>query len=151
MYNKYTWDDIIINPNDPRIEVGKEYYYNSVPFAVLWEVNKDFYTSILEGVIEGSSEPFKVKSGNCYSCIIRKKEPKYVPFDLSDPKDRAKLRGAWIKNKGLSHREYQIVSISIPNKSLSLGDDVRISLNDLFDRFEFVDGSPCGKLVEAGK
>ena len=83
-------------------------------------------------------------------CIIRKKEfrKRYVPFDLSNPEDRKRLRGAWITGKGLSNHESQIVSISIGNKLLSLGDDIRISPKVLLDGFEFVDGTPCGKLVE---
>ena len=156
MANKYTYADVIIDPNDPRVEIGKEYYYHDIPIDTLKEANDDSDTGILTDVIGDSDKPFQMKEEEVitpWACIIRKEETekKYVPFDLSKEEDRAKLRGAWVTEKGLSHHESQIVSISIQNKLLSLGDDVRISPEDLLYRFEFVDGTPCGKLVDTKK
>lgn len=43
MADKYTWDDIIINPNDPRLEgaIGKYVFYGEYPLSALRNANDD--------------------------------------------------------------------------------------------------------------
>ena len=96
-----------------------------------------------------SRDPF-YNGLSSFSCIIRKKEPlkKYVPFDLSLEEDRAKLRGAWVRHKN-SGREHVITGLYLDETP------PYVEINDngyepeyLLEEYEFVDGSPCGKLVE---
>ena len=75
-------------------------------------------------------------------------EPEYIPFDLSKEEDRARLRGAWIRRKDYPGDEYQIVGISITNNLIFFDDSAQLVTDVLLERCEFVDGSPCGKLVE---
>ena len=81
---KYTYSDVIIDPNDPRLEVGKEYYYSDYPVILLDYANNDNgRMGTLEKVDVDSGIPFiiRLNDGPRYSnwsCLIRKKEPSYV-------------------------------------------------------------------------
>lgn len=152
MAERYTYADVIIDPKDPRIEIGKPYFYDFSPFRVLDEANANAPTGILKDVIEGMNEPFKFASGCRWSCIIRKKEPKkkYVPFDLKKEEDRAKLRGAWIKEKD-SDMEYLITSVCDIYVVIGGNYPAMISSNRLLEFYEFSDGTPCGKLMEVNE
>lgn len=101
---EYTYEDVIIDPADPRAEIGGSYYRADYPKEVLYRANED---SILIGTLECIERedpvtPFVIKEGSIltnWACIIRKKEQptkKWVPFDLLNDEDRAKLRGAWV-------------------------------------------------------
>ena len=147
---EYTYADVIIDPDDPRAEIGKEYYYCDNPSGCLERANKDDVAHLagLEKVYPDIIGHFFID--DAYSiCIIRKKEPekKWTPFDLTKEEDRAKLRGAWIRSCDFSLLEYQIISM---NKSYVFCDaeEKGISPELLFTGYEFVDGTPCGKLVE---
>lgn len=74
---EYTYEDIIIDPEDPRIELGKEYYINDAPSILLDEARKDFGTVILKAVYKDQESPFVTDLGYSYYCIIRKKELSY--------------------------------------------------------------------------
>lgn len=103
MAEKYDYRDVIIDPADPRVEIGKEYYRSDNPYKVLkYANNSDAEFGILEGINNDRIEvPFIIKEKrDLYSispwvCLIRKKEPgkSYVPFDLSKPEVRESLRG----------------------------------------------------------
>ena len=107
-----------------------------------------------------------IVDGSPYACIIVKKEeqkPKYVPFESIEEfverytevkegtefgtfEDNLLQCGMWIKSKDdddLSQvtviREY---GICIDTMSTF------VSWKNLLDDFEFIDGTPCGKLVE---
>lgn len=145
---EYTYKDVIIDPEDPRIEIGAEYYYGDSPRDVITRANsKDAiaYLAELEAADVGCS--FYIDDFH-HQCIIRKKEPEYIPFDLTKEEDRARLRGAWIRRKDYPGDEYQIVGISITNNLIFFDDSAQLSTDVLLKRCEFVDGSPCGKLVE---
>lgn len=147
---EYTYKDVIIDPEDPRVEIGADYYYGDSPRDVITRANsKDAlaYLAELEAADVGCS--FYIDDFH-HQCIIRKKEPekKYVPFDLSKEEDRAKLRGAWVKVKDGNYREYQIISLSSEIIYCGPTRDFGFSPISLLEAFEFVDGSPCGKLVE---
>lgn len=164
MAEKYTYADVIIDPNDPRVEIGAEYYAaNSINGALkaanegnegllanLDSVNREPTRTLI------TSKPFTIsyKHGNGGEAdfLIRKKEPvkNYVPFDLNDPEVRKSLRGRWIK---ADCGEYQISGFrSIDGEDgeeweVAVAFGV-ISSKNLFDRWTFEDGSKCGKLVE---
>lgn len=158
---EYTYKDVIIDPSDPRVEIGKEYYAatsissalraanvgNESLLVKLDSVNREPTRTLI------TSKPFTVSykhgNGGDTDFIIRKKEPekKYVPFDLSFEEDRAKLRGAWVRIKG-SQLEHQIVGLAANTQIVFIPDVVGVEAKELLEGYEFIDGSPCGKLVE---
>ena len=150
---KYTYEDIIINPEDKRLEgaIGKEVYYNDLPFDVLQDANKNGEVGIFSEIdkAQDSGYPFSVNTGNnevVFSCIIIKKEPtvKYVPFDLSKKEDRDFLRGKWVKKKD-TEDEYQLTLFThVGYLWLALANNGQ----DFYDYFTFLDGTPVGKKVE---
>ena len=146
---EYTYKDVIIDPDDPRVEIGRRYWFADTPRECLWRANTAKKTWNLIVVKHDDDNPF-VADGIDSACIILAKEPekKYVPFDLSKEEDRARLRGAWIRRKDYPGDEYQIVGISITNNLIFFDDSAQLSTDVLLKRCEFVDGSPCGKLVE---
>lgn len=87
---EYTRKDIIMDPNDPRLEgaIGKKVYSSSDINLVLNRANNDEYEMTLTQVEDVDSEPFTVMNtdGTEYDAdfiIIKKKEkpkPRYVPF-----------------------------------------------------------------------
>ena len=149
---KYTYKDVIIDPNDPRVEIGKEYYFADNPSSVLYQARSgsECNKGTLKMVYKDWDDPFVETSDERFVCLIRKKEPekKYVPFDLTKEEDKAKLRGAWVRHKN-SGREHVITGLYLDETP------PYVEINDngyepeyLLEEYEFVDGSPCGKLVE---
>lgn len=156
---KYTWDDIIISPYDTRIEIGAEYFFGDSPLECLNMANgeKCGTCSILIDVRECEEWPFACASNvegraESFVCIIRKKEPKYVPFDLSRPEVRESLMMKKIINKdGFSEemiwRFMNVLSDAEENTHEWIINN-SIHENDLLKHWTFSDGTPCGELVE---
>ena len=150
---EYTYKDVIIDPEDPRVEFGAKYYRADYPKKVLFLANneEDYFGTLEEIDTESPETPFIIRTKNSLSpwaCIIRKKEPekKYVPFDFTNDEDRAKLRGAWIKYKFAPGYEYQITAVET-DRLFIYGDEH--TPESLLEKCLFIDGTPCGKLVEA--
>lgn len=230
---EYTYADVIIDPNDPRVEIGKEYYFGDNPTCLLKDISQ---LSAQEGklilkdlAIEAQSSPFMSSGNKWFVCIIRKKmeyteadiisdlndprlkgaigkvcyvapwlygydivinanndnttykgvlvnlgydpshpfevhtemglhwkdiiiaknqpEKKYVPFDLSKEKDRAKLRGAWVKAKKDPDKHQNVCGVCSQYVFLSCQAE-GYDAEDFLESFTFIDGTPCGKLVE---
>lgn len=153
MSDKYTYADVIIYPEDPRVEIGAEYYYEDTAVDVLNNANSNLCKAVkLERIDKSDSFPFGVEGVGCgYACLIRKKEPekKYVPFDLTKEEDRVRLRGAWVRHKQNPERENLITGLGDETVDFAVYfGDVAVGTGVLLENFEFVDGSPCGKLVE---
>lgn len=92
---EYTYKDVIIDPKDPRVEFGAEYYRADFPKWVVDIANNDRnYFGVLESIdTKNPQTPFVVKTGsdcNSWACIIRKKELSY-----------AKRQEKWIKENDL--------------------------------------------------
>ena len=146
---EYTYKDVIIDPEDPRVEIGAEYCFGDIPQNLVEAANSDHYFWVrLEKVSVSDGFNFKKEGGGWKSCIIRKKEPekKYVPFDLSKEEDRAKLRGAWVRVKERTSWEEQITSLNSIFIFLGRDGEDGIKPDYLFNHYEFVDGTPCGIL-----
>ena len=100
----------------------------------------------LDGIDLDSGYPF----GNCdspYTYFLPEKEAEYVPFDLSDPKDRDFLRERWVKAKE-TEAEGQIVGfrkISTGKWTADIGWSSNATSEALFEVFAFLDGSVIGK------
>ena len=81
---EYSYKDVIIDPNDPRVEIGTDYYFALGAQACIDYANMDVRISTLDDIdTSGNYNPF-ITSEKDYPFIIRKKEPekKYMPFDL---------------------------------------------------------------------
>ena len=85
---EYTYEDIIMDPNDPRLEgaIGKECYFSDYPKKLLDSArnNSSGYLDCLTNIIKEGVCPFVDKKGYGRTLIIIKKEepkPKYVPFE----------------------------------------------------------------------
>lgn len=94
---KYTWDDIIIDPTSERAKeaIGRLVYYADVPLNCINYANVGLISFL--GVLDETNQkcyPFHIK-GDTWACIIVKKEPSY--------KERAKQ---WIEENGLKEGDY---------------------------------------------
>lgn len=146
---KYTYKDIIIDPNDKRVKIREKYYMGGTPNGVLEIANKanELFTDILIDIDDKDDFPFIGGSSHgYYCCLIKPKESqvKYVPFELSKKEDRDALRGKWIKHKKYG-TEILIDCFSIDTGKWYVNG---YSAKPLFDNFLFLDGSPVGKKVE---
>lgn len=87
---EYTYADVIINPEDPRVEIGKEYYFGDTPAEALKFANDNGRGAILaDADDEDNQGPFWFKDiGFTLSkgrpCIIRKKEDRPAKFKIGD-------------------------------------------------------------------
>ena len=133
---EYTRKDIIMDPNDPRLEgaIGKKVYSSSDINLVLNRANNDEYEMTLTQVEDVDSEPFTVMNtdGTEYDAdfiIIKKEEPKpeYVPFENAEEfldayyrNENKKLdgiyrylatHGIWIKGKGTYNSYYMVTEL----------------------------------------
>ena len=170
---KYTWDNIIIDPTSDRAKeaVGKDCFVSNIPTSCLEHANENDYDFLtkLNSINLNWENPFNVNfdgEKHNVNCIIVKKEepkPKYVPFEsikefverYTDVKEGVEFGtfednllqcGMWLKSKDdddLSQvtviREYGICIDTMSTIVL---------WENLLDDFEFIDGTPCGKLVE---
>ena len=76
---EYTYEDVIIDPNDPRVEIGAEYWFGYNPSVLIKELNRgeepDY--GCLSDVDSDATYPFEAEDGCDWCCIIRKNEPSY--------------------------------------------------------------------------
>lgn len=73
---KYTYADVIIDPNDPRVEIGAEYYFADTPQECVGEANFIKSANRLSEV-KNEKLPF-FEDYTPWLCMIRKKEPTYT-------------------------------------------------------------------------
>ena len=162
----YTYDDIITAKDILAGRVKKEdiigkqgWFFDSFPPELSKKsLEDDANVLIVYGVLDNVSPnalyPFCEASDNwTYFLPEKVEEPRYIPFDLSDPKDRDALRGKWIRHKWTGNE--WLISGFYKEKPLGDGWRVRISrknagfsARDLLDGCEFLDSSPVGKKEE---
>ena len=147
---KYTYKDVIIDPEDPRVEIGAEYYFALGAQACIEYANSGRRKNTLDGVDKsGEYNPF-ITDEKDYPFIIRKKESKkkYAPFDLlNDYEAREKLAGVCVKDK--ENEDVFVVTYMSPIKgTVKLINSSEFSMDEILKWFTFLDGTPCGKLVE---
>ena len=167
---EYTYADVIIDPNDPRVEIGKEYYFSDTPKGVLDYANRSSKGDYLEFVAKSEMHPFSLEKQPFHKCcLIRKKEPekRYVPFDFDDPEVRKELMGKTIVNNHDLDGEgefREVMIVGFLNKSdedrdcwssngdtegtVALTIDGYFHADELMKECTFLDGTPCGRLVE---
>ena len=85
---EYTYEDIIMDPEDPRLEgaIGKECYFSDYPKQLLNGArnNSPEYLDCLTDIRKEAACTFVDKNGSGWNLIIIKKEepkPEYVPFE----------------------------------------------------------------------
>lgn len=170
--DKYSYKDVIIDPDDPRVAIGAEYWFGMTPKDCIGKANSGKMTGRLAFMAD-EDKPFGCHTGSAHSlsfpCIICKKEPKkkWVPFDFDDPKVRKELMGKTIVNNyGLDgegeFREEMIVGFE--NKSDEDRDcwssngytdgtivwtsNSGFHADEFLKKCTFLDGTPCGQEVE---
>ncbi len=165
---EYTYKDVIIDPEDPRVEIGKEYYFGDNPTSLLYGVQHNWPIRKLEDVSNQapSISPF-YDGSSFFACVIRKKEPekKYVPFDLSDAAVREKLWGKRI----VINEPYSIGGKPFKREVHSMitgftycmdgepkddwvinAGECSLNAEEALEYAYFYDETPCGKLAEEG-
>ena len=169
---EYTRKDIIMDPKDSRLEnaIGKKVFSSSDINLILQRANDGEYEKTLTQVEDVDSEPFTVvdMDGDELDAdfIIIKKEPEleYVPFESTDEfidaYDSANYSvstgtmenrllnygGTWIKGK-ISEDYYMVAEIHNNGVVLASDQDI-IFWGELLEDYVFLDGTPCGKLME---
>ena len=136
---EYTYEDIIMDPKDPRLEgaIGKECYFSDYPKKLLDSArnNSSGYLDCLTNIIKEGVCPFVDKKGSGWILIIIKKEepkPKFVPFEsieefLTDYfksvanseciQKTISSTGIWLK-----HNDAFLLVVEIWNKGVVIGD-----------------------------
>ena len=167
---EYTYEDIIMDPEDPRLEgaIGKECYFNDSPKMILEHANNNSPNNFfsLKEINKNNEYPFTDgKYEDVWTLIIIKKEepkPEYVPFEskeefieayhyhdnanYSETEDILMNYGMWLKDKN-SHEIFLVTGVF--NQSIHICDfDSDESWGELLNEFTFLDGTPCGKEVE---
>lgn len=96
---EYTYEDVIINPNDPRVEIGKDYYFALGAQACIDYANRDVKERTLDDIdTSGNYSPF-ITDGKDYPFIIRKKEPTYEEKQAEWVKTNDIKVGDFVKDK----------------------------------------------------
>ena len=172
--DKYTYSNLIIDPTKEGIEslIGKEVYFETNPFLCLKAANEKLSSNlgILVEVYKDSICPFcvKGKSGSYrYSCIIEKKEdpkPKYMPFkDMYEFVNRNLYLNTNDNEQSLQLLNMNAIWLRYNNNAIRLVTDIwtdgvylgsdrlKTKWEELFSKYTFLDGSPCGKLAEEDK
>lgn len=177
---EYTYEDIIMDPDDPRLEgaIGKECYLSDCPKIALDYARNNSSTDRLKSINKESAAPFVGDDEvNWVMVIIKKKEPKpklkYIPFESVEEfldeyflnKEKyttgilLKLEGIWLREKDTGAL---CIVTEIWDKGLVIGDTkltiIRTDVfndttewDELFSKYSFIDGTPCGKLAEEDK
>lgn len=169
---EYTYKNIVIDPTSEEAKnfIGKEVYFSNNIRMCLCRANKytNGFTGILQEIKENEYRPFKVND-DYYQVIIpikkeQKPESEYVPFEsisefleayedstysiTCDSVEHKLLSrgGIWLKYKAADAR---LVVTEMWGNGLTIGSDTAVTrLNELLKYYEFLDGTPCGKLKE---
>ena len=177
---EYGFEDIIINPEDPRLEgaIGKECYLSDCPKIALDYARNNSSIDRLKSINKESAAPFVGDDEVNWVMVIIKKEkpkpnPKYIPFESVEEfldeyflnKEKyttgilLKLEGIWLREKDTGAL---CIATEIWDKGLVIGDTkltiIRTDVfndttewDELFSKYSFIDGTPCGKLAEEDK
>ena len=165
---KYTYEDIIMDPEDPRLEgaIGKECYVSDFPKIALNYAINNLTTDRLKRIAKEETCPFvDEEDEDNWAVIILKKEepkPKYVPFKngleffnsyLSVESRLEKTdyflsnHGIWLKDKDIDGVSYIVTEIW--RDGVVLGSDQHTTIwKDLLDGYAFIDNTPCGRFVK---
>ena len=165
---EYTYEDIIMDPEDPRLEgaIGKVCYFSDYPKNALYYARNNSTVDRLKSINKESACPFVDEHKASWAVAIIKKEeskpkPKYVPFEnatefldayrnapgcLNEEDYFLSNHGIWLMD--CENGNYFLVT-EIWGDGVVLGSNQETThWDDLLEDFIFLDGSPCGKLME---
>ena len=165
---EYTYKDIIIDPTSEEAKnaVGEGCYFGSNPKTVLdfANCNEKKFLRVLECIKPEEDNPFYDYNYGFPCIIVKKEEPKkYVPFetldefiesykkaeeriDYSNAEDYIASCGMWLR---FNNDDVMCAVTEIWADGVFLGHDhMKIKWEELFNFYTFMDGSPCGKLME---
>ena len=148
--------------NADEVKAGSKGYFADSINVLRKLVEKNANLEVLRKVDEEDSPYRFVKDGTQYALFYLVEEPqeeKYRPYEstdemIEDYKERIKAYGAvpfrcpmfmqniWIMEGGVSKHLITDFSKIIVNTSRNT-----ISLEDLFNGFTYLDGTPCGKKI----
>ena len=178
---EYGFEDIIINPEDPRLEgaIGKECYLSDCPKIALDYARHNSLPDRLKSISKESAAPFVSHDETKWVVVIIKKEepkpkPKYIPFEnetefidayrnapgcLNEEDLFLSKHGIWLKDMETDAycmvTEIWDMGIVIGNKNITIGETTVFnditSWEELLEDCTFLDGTPCGKLAEEDK
>ena len=165
---EYTFADIIMDPEDPRLEgaIGKECYLSDFPKIVLDVARSNSTVDRLKRIEKEKACPFvnEEEESNWAVIIIKKEEPKpeYVPFkngleffnsylSVESRLEKADYflsnHGIWLKDKDIDGVFYIVTEIW--KDGVVLGSDQSTTKwDDLLCGYTFLDSTPCGRLKE---
>ena len=164
---EYTFADIIMDPEDPRLEgaIGKECYLSDFPKIVLDVARNNSTVDRLKRIAKEETCPFvnEEEESNWAVIIIKKEEPKpkYVPFkngreffnSYLSVESRLEKEDYFLSNHGIwlmdcENGDYFLVT-EIWGDGVVLGSNQETThWDDLLEDFIFLDGSPCGRFVK---
>lgn len=146
---KYTYKDVITDPNDERVERGDLYSFGETPLECInqanWKSDAGFDT--LLSVEEMEAKPFEFDQG-FFPCIIRKKT-RLVPFNFLTQWTRDNLRHKvvqYLDNEGRP-TEGLIMGFVVEDKTIYvlLPGMEKLDSQQFLERCKFMDGGPCGE------
>ena len=165
---EYTYNDIIMDPNDPRLEnaIGKECYFSNYPREALKHAINNTIKYRLKRIAKEETCPFvDEEEEDNWACIIIKKEepkPEFMPFKniseflnanrsvaswLGEQYLYLNNRGIWLKDKDIDGVFYIVTEIW--KDGVVLGSDQSTTKwDDLLFGYTFLDGTPCGRFVK---
>lgn len=165
---EYTYEDIIMDPEDPRLEdaIGKECWLSDYPKGVLDYARNNLKEFRLKSIEKEDNFPFvdNKHEDNWALIIIKKEEPKkYAPFETldefiesykkaeeriaySNTRDYIASCGMWLR---FNNDDVLCAVTEIWTDGVFIGHDhMKIKWEELFNFYNFLDGTPCGKEVE---
>ena len=168
---EYTYEDIIMDPDDPRLEgaIGKECYLSDFPKIALDVARNNSTIDRLKRIATEETCPFvnEEEESNWAVIILKKEEPKkYVPCETldefiesykkaeeriaySNTRDYIASCGMWLR---FNNDDVMCAVTEIWTDGVFIGHDhLKIEWKELFNFYDFLDGSPCGKLEEEDK
>lgn len=146
---KFDESNVINALHTDKAVIGSKGYFSDdiIDLKTMAEEEEDAYLKELNAInTDRCTYPFFSGNGHWYGLfypVVIPKKKKLVPFTWED---REMLRGKWIRKKEYTH-EMRITNIFFD------GDDKELRINgisaaNIFDKWEFLDGSPCGKEID---
>ena len=165
---EYTFADIIMDPEDPRLEgaIGKECYLSDFPKIALDVARNNSTVDRLKRIEKEETCPFvdEEEEDNWAVIILKKEEPKpeFMPFKniseflnayrsvaswLGEQDLYLNNRGIWLKDKDIDGVFYIVTEIW--KDGVVLGSDQSTTKwDDLLCGYTFLDSTPCGRFVK---
>ena len=144
-----TGKDIVTEKIKESDIIGKKGWFSDNLQAVVDSIDHNTMPDfLLAGTLESTTYAgrFRRKEDReYYNFFIPWHEKTWIPFDLSKKEDRARLRGAWVREK--SDGVESMITTLWPTSVVVEGYDA-MDADDLLEAFEFIDGTPCGKALE---